>query len=242
MTASDSPSMTEEMRPIPRRQVSSEVARQLQHLIASRSLVEGDRLPTERELAAALQVGRGAVREGLKLLAGFDIVDIRQGSGIFVKKAQQLALLDATHLGSAERRTLLQQATVARRIVDCAAIEHAVSNASDDELMALRRYLEFADSEPNRTKLAHSIDLTFESMIAEMSGNPYVVALQAEAHRYFSSAWKTAGLMPRPAPERSEQHWGILEAMQERDATKARQLMERHFEMQALVGRDGEPT
>jgi len=230
------------MQPIPRRQVSGEVARRLQHLIASRSLVEGDRLPTERELATALQVGRGAVREGLKLLAGFDILDIRQGSGIFVKKAQQLALLDATHLGSAERRGLLRQATVARRIVDCAAIEHAVLNASDDELLALRRYLELADSEPNRTKLAHSIDLTFESMIGEMSGNPYVVALQAEAHRYFSSAWKTAGLMPRPAPERSEQHWGILEAMQERDATKARQLMERHFEMQALVGRDGEPT
>ncbi|HET8728354.1 MAG TPA: FCD domain-containing protein [Alphaproteobacteria bacterium] len=234
MTQPDTLSLSDGIKPISRRHVSAEVARQIQQLIASRNLREGDRLPTERELAAALEVGRGAVREGLKFLAGLEIVDIRQGSGIFVKKAQQLVLLDASHLDSEERRQLLEQATTARAMIDCAATELAARKASPEDLAALRAYLVEADKDPVRTKLAHAIDLNFETMIGRMTGNPYIVALQGEAHRYFRSAWESAGLMPRPATERSNQHWEILSALEEQDALKARLLMERHLHLQAL--------
>ena len=224
------------MKPIPRRQISGEVARQIQQMIAVRGLREGDRLPTEREIAAALEVGRGAVREGLKFLAALDIVDIRQGAGIFVKKVQQLVLLDASHLGSEERRQMLRHATTARQTLDCAAIIAAVPAANEEQIARLRSYLTEADSEPMRTKLGHAIDLTFEAMIGEMSGNPYIVALQAEAHRYFRAAWESAGLIPRPSSERSDQHWAIFEAIEARDADQALRLMQRHFELQALGG------
>lgn len=240
MSEPRSPALTQGIKPIPRRQVSSEVARQIQHLIASRNLKEGDRLPTERDLAAALEVGRGAVREGLKYLAGLEIIDIRQGSGIYVRRAQHLALIDSTSLASEDRRRLLRDATAARRVLDCAAIEVAVRQASDDDIAALRAYLIKADSDPERTKLAHRIDLTFEAMLGRMSGNAYIVALQEEAHRYFRTAWEAVGLIPRPAAERSDQHWDILRAIEERDEAKARRLMEQHFEMHALDGTDSD--
>lgn len=221
--------------PIARRQVSGEVARQIQHLIATRRLREGDRLPTERELAAALDVGRGAVREGLKLLAGLGIIEARQGAGSFVKEPQRLVLLDPSNLDSAERLALLRQATAARRILDVAAVEIAAATISADDLAAIRRFLEEADSEPYRTKLSHAIDLTFETMIARATGNPYLAAIQDEAHRYFRAAWETAGFMPRPAAERSDQHWAIFAALAERNPKAARARMEEHFDLQALV-------
>ncbi len=220
--------------PIQRRQISGEVARQIQHLIATRRLRTGDRLPTERELSAALGVGRGAVREGLKLLAGLGIIEARQGAGSFVKEPQRLALLDPSHLDSAERLALLKQATETRRILDCAAVELAAATISDDDLAEIRRFLDEADSEPYRTKLSHAIDLTFETMIAKAAGNPYLAAVQDEAHRYFRTAWEKAGYMPRPAVERSEQHWAIFAALAARDPKAARALMEEHFALQAL--------
>ena len=222
------------MQPIARKQVSTEAARQIQQLIATRQLREGDRLPTERELAEALQVSRNAVREGLKHLAALEIVHIRQGAGIFVKRPQHLALIDASGFGTDERRRLLQQATTARRVIDCAVVEQATAVVTDEDIAALRAYLEQADSEPVKTRLAHSIDLTFESMIGAMCHNPYLMALQDEAHRYFRTIWNASGLMPRPSEERSEQHWQILDAMETRDPAQARRLMERHFQLQGL--------
>lgn len=228
------PGPASDFTPIARRQVSGEVARQIQHLIATRRLGEGDRLPTERELAAALDVGRGAVREGLKLLAGLGIIEARQGAGSFVKEPQRLVLLDPSHLDSRERLALLRQATAARRILDVAAAELAARTISDDDLAAIRRFLDAADAEPYRTKLSHAIDLTFETLIAKATGNPYLAAIQDEAHRYFRTAWEKAGFMPRPAAERSEQHWAIFAALEARDAGLARARMEEHFDLQAL--------
>src|SRR5690625_2234370 len=121
-------SMTETVRstgltPIPKRRVPEEVARQIQHLIASQRLRTGDKLATERELAETLDVSRGAVREGIKLLAALDIVEVRQGSGTYVKKDQSLVLLDASHLGSEERHHMLKEAHLTRKIIDCAVAE-----------------------------------------------------------------------------------------------------------------------
>lgn len=221
-------------QPISRRQVSGEVARQIQHLIASRRLKEGDKLPAERELAAALDVGRGAVREGVKLLAGLGIVEVRQGSGTFVRESQRVVLLDPSLVGSSEGLVLLKQATAVRRLIDCAAVEAAATAATPDELGEIRAYLERAEQEPLRTKLAHSIDLTFEAMIGRAAGNPYLAAVQNEAHRYFRAAWEQQGFMPRPAADRSAQHWAILHALEQRNAAEARARMEEHFDLQAL--------
>ena len=227
--------LTNVLKPIPRPRVSEEVARRIQDLIASRSLKKGDRLPTERELTESLGVGRGAVREGLRYLAAYDIVSVRQGSGTFVNEVQRLALLQADSLDSEERRNRLRLATEARRTLDCAAVEAAVRHGEPTLVQDLRKCLEDADSEPKKTHLAHAIDLTFEQVIGDHCGNLYLVALQREAHGYFRSAWEGVGLMPRPAGERSAQHWGIFEAVERADADEARQRMTEHFRLQALA-------
>lgn len=219
---------------IPKRQVFEEVARQIQLYIARRRLRAGERLPTERELAEQLGVSRGAVREGLRMLSGLEILDVRQGSGIFVRQPQRLVLIDPSLVDDKERLGLLKKATETRRVIDCAAVEAATRAASDEALKEIRTYLEQADQEPTRTKLAQSIDLTFEDMIGQSADNPYLSAIQREAHRYFRAVWEAQGFIPRPAQERSVQHWAILEAMERRDVAAARARMEDHFDLQAL--------
>lgn len=231
-------SLTEDMKPIARPRASEEVARRLQDLIASRSLKRGDRLPTERELSESLGVGRGAVREGLRYLAALDIVSIRQGSGTFVKEAQRLSLLESASLDSEERRERLRMATDARCVIDCAIVEAATRRSDPKIVPALREHLKAADAEPSRTRLAHAIDLTFEELIGDFCGNVYLMALQREAHGYFRATWEGVGLMPRPADERSEQHWHIFEAIRLGDAEEARRRMQEHFRLQALTPTD----
>jgi GntR family transcriptional repressor for pyruvate dehydrogenase complex len=63
----------------------SEVARRLMDLFTSGSIEPGTRLPPERHLAATLEVGRSAVREALAALEILGIVDVRPGSGTYLR-------------------------------------------------------------------------------------------------------------------------------------------------------------
>ncbi len=45
----------------------------------------GGRLPTERDMAQQYQVSRHVVREALKHLEALDMIEIRQGSGVYIK-------------------------------------------------------------------------------------------------------------------------------------------------------------
>lgn len=62
------------------------VADQIMDLIASRKLNTGDKLPNEFELAAQLNVGRGSIREAVKLLVSRNILVIKRGKGTFIAK------------------------------------------------------------------------------------------------------------------------------------------------------------
>jgi GntR family transcriptional repressor for pyruvate dehydrogenase complex len=63
----------------------SEVARRMLDLFTSGSIAPGTRLPPERQLAATLGVGRSAVREALAALEILGIVDVRPGSGTYLR-------------------------------------------------------------------------------------------------------------------------------------------------------------
>ena len=70
-----------------RESVSSELTRKLiDHLVRDGHLRPGDRLPSERQLAELLGIGRSSVRDALKSLAFLGLIEVRQGAGSYVKE------------------------------------------------------------------------------------------------------------------------------------------------------------
>lgn len=65
--------------PLPER-----VAAQISKLIVDRQLTSEDKLPNEFELAAMLNVGRGTIREAVKLLVARNILVIKRGKGTYI--------------------------------------------------------------------------------------------------------------------------------------------------------------
>ncbi len=59
-------------------------AQQISRLIVERRLTSEDRLPSEFELAELLNVGRGTIREGVKLLVARNVLEIRRGKGTYI--------------------------------------------------------------------------------------------------------------------------------------------------------------
>ncbi len=60
------------------------VADQISQLIIDQQLASGDKLPNEFELATQLNVGRGSVREAVKLLVARNVLEIRRGKGTYI--------------------------------------------------------------------------------------------------------------------------------------------------------------
>ena len=61
-------------------------AEQISKLIVEQHLTGEDRLPSEFELAQLLGVGRGTIREGVKLLVARNVLEIRRGKGTYIAR------------------------------------------------------------------------------------------------------------------------------------------------------------
>lgn len=61
-----------------------QVAEQISQLIIERQLTSGDKLPNEFDLADHLHVGRGTIREAVKLLVSRNVLVIRRGLGTYI--------------------------------------------------------------------------------------------------------------------------------------------------------------
>jgi len=70
--------------PSGRQGASSTVVNSIQRAIQTGVIKVGDKLPNEAELAKELNVGRSSLREGMRILSAYGVVEIRQGEGTFV--------------------------------------------------------------------------------------------------------------------------------------------------------------
>lgn len=68
-----------------------QIAEQIAREIAAGHLSQGDRLPTEREMAATYGVAVGTLRKALSELTDWGLLDRRQGSGNYVQSAESSA-------------------------------------------------------------------------------------------------------------------------------------------------------
>lgn len=81
---------------------------QLREQIADGVWSVGERIPTEPELANRLGVGRNTVREGVRALAHAGLLEIRQGSGTYVRAASELPGAVLRRLADAEIRDVYE--------------------------------------------------------------------------------------------------------------------------------------
>lgn len=71
------------------------VVNSIKQLLMDKKLLPGDKLPNELEISEGLNVSRGSVREAMKILSAFGLVDIRVGNGTYVSESPDSNLLDS---------------------------------------------------------------------------------------------------------------------------------------------------
>lgn len=135
----------------------------------------GSRLPNERELAEALGVNRGSVREALKRLEFLELIEVRHGQGSFVRDISGSSALQVIEALLRDRRTitteLLRQLLEFRRHITIHVFELAAVNHTPDQLERARALVERERQSAGDPEAALKIDLELNALLGEATGN-----------------------------------------------------------------------
>ncbi len=153
----------------------TEVARRLLALFTGGDLAPGTRLPPERQLAATLEVGRSAVREALAALEILGIVDVRPGSGTYLRGSASDLLPQTLRWGLliGERNTA--ELIELRSGLEIYVARLAASRADEGAITALTTTLEAMRSSRDDFAAFAGADSRFHRALSESAANGTIV-------------------------------------------------------------------
>lgn len=224
--------------------VPAEVVRQLDRLIAVRHLQDGDRLPSERDLAASLAVSRPSLREAVRILEAHGRLTVRHGTGVFVRRATADALAGVISAERVRLRDLFQM----RLVLEVPAAGWAAEAATDAQLDDLADILAELALGSGRRPIDYErlkeLDSSFHMGIATAAGNPFLSQTMEVLQRMLAASMETTLKIPGRLQKSRRAHERILAALRARDARGAERAMRSHITQveAAAYARIGERT
>jgi DNA-binding FadR family transcriptional regulator len=228
--------MSEYLGPIPMQTAGERIAERIVTAIALGEFVPDQRLPTERDLAAALEVSRTTVREALQRLQAAGYVTTRRGrnGGTFVSAmAGNGAGSDADAM---IRRTLIpawQELTEVldfRRLIEQTIARTAAQRRDDNDITAIRAAVHDYERAPDRDA-SRRADHSLHQAIARAAHNSRLVAVSASVRREVSLGFDAEPYTPQVRQRAIRQHPDLAEAVIAGDADRAAALADEHFSL-----------
>lgn len=212
----------------------SAVATKLLDLFTGGSIAPGTRLPPERQLAATLEVGRSAVREALAALEILGVVDVRPGSGTYLRGSVSELLPQSLSWGILiGSRSTVELAEV-RGALEIYAARLAAENMTDEQLARLtsavdRMRSSLEQSDPQQLGEFVEADLQFHQELAASTGNTVLLDL-LQIIRSLLRVWVDRAVQdPDEARTALEEHTAVLDAISRRDGHAAASAMAHHM-------------
>lgn len=234
---------TAEGRPDNGSNVADEIVQRIEGLIIDGRLVEGERLPSERDLATIFATSRPTISQAIRVLVVRGLIDSRRGSGAYVTVTSELMLVGGTRLLADLNRDSIHQLHQFRLWLETTGVQEAILHGTSAEFSVALNAM-------NRMKADHldvaewmSADTQFHAAIVRASQNPFLAAIYETVHtsllNFEYQSWIESGRVPSwlagdNLAEVVELHAPIVDAILDRDATAAIAAVARHHEAMAL--------
>ena len=185
-------SSTAQLLRLPSMDRSQQVIEALSNYIKAASLKAGDRLPAERELMAALAVGRSTIREVISHFQALGVMETRKGSGTYLLRPISAATihmpltLDATHL-----RDVLLQTLEVRRGIEVEAGMVAARRRTAEDLAVIEAKLDLMEAAHHSRGASGPEDLEFHLAIYDATHNPLFKQLLEQMRGAFERFWSS---------------------------------------------------
>ncbi|WP_434511937.1 FadR/GntR family transcriptional regulator [Desulfitobacterium sp. AusDCA] len=223
-----------ELKPIKTRKIYEEIVEQIRDLVTSKNLKPGDRLPSERDLAARLHVSRASVREALSALEMLGLLEIRSGEGTYIRQIDiESVITPLAWLLYMEKDSDLELLEV-RKIFEAQAAALASERSNPEDLQEMGSALRRMYSDLQTGRLGEEADHQFHFAVARATHNSIFIRLMNAISDTMHHTLKTSRIKlyeEKGMPEQLyNEHEGIFEAIQQRDIQHAKERMLAHLE------------
>ena len=214
--------------------LSQTVESAIEEAIRSGDFSTGEKLPSEKELCAQFGVSRTVMREALRMLSARGLLRIEKGRGIFVSRlsadsvANPMELYLHMHSGPDHAVHVVgARQLIEPPIAGAAALQHTASDAAK-----LRANVAELATATHDNALLSTLDMSFHLLIAEAAHNP-VLPLFIRPIQMLMPAIKADvyGVVGDAHAAAVHWHTRILEAILDRDASRAEAEMHGHLEV-----------
>jgi GntR family transcriptional regulator, transcriptional repressor for pyruvate dehydrogenase complex len=221
----------EKLTPIDQKPSASErVAERLIGLISSGNIAPGDKLPSENELAKALQVSRPVVREALRGLSMMGIVASRQGGGCYVTDLKPQRLMAPLSFALSLQDYNIESLFGARRVIDTGVAAEAATNATDAQIASLKVLVEAGYKLIDDPIGFRVMDVEFHELVAKAADNDFLEKVANSLYSLAIEQRRKASAKPGVLKRSAADHAAIYEAIAAHDPAAASLAMGRHVE------------
>ena len=207
-----------------------QLADRIKERIFHNELKEGEQLPNETELAEGFGVSRTVVREAMQRLEQEGFVEVQRGRGTFVVyHAGEAVRQSLGNLMEVQRGDSWQALVEVRELLEPGIAYLAALRADHEDLAAMHAAVAIMDEAMNDADAYIQADNAFHLAMARATGNSLVITL-AESMMALLSAHRKEIFATATGPQNGQYHHKrILRAIEQHDATTARQYMEEHL-------------
>ncbi len=206
------------------------VISRIKQALADKRLRSGDKLPTEKELAEGLGVGRGSVREAIKILAALGVVTTQHGDGTYIRPDVSGSvlgpLLFSLIISGPEAKKLIEF----REMLEFGIVRLLVRGIGESRLAgvvsAFRALEELALNEnPSASELTEA-DLAFHRALGEATGNEPAAKVYSFILEYFRPFMERLHANPEYRGASMQLHEALFRAVTDKDLGTAEKALE----------------
>jgi GntR family transcriptional repressor for pyruvate dehydrogenase complex len=221
------------IRPIKPKRISCQVFEQIRELIYKGVFKPEQQIPTERDLAASMEVSRTSVRNAIDKLVRLGLLKQLHGLGTFVSSPETREGNPLSTAMATDEATYLDLLEV-RMGLECNAAKLAAKRASASDLLAIQQSLrEMTEDLADTGTISTAADAAFHMAVTLSTKNPVLIHLTRNFYDFlFVGIKKSLGHMKENEvayEDVLEQHRTIFQHIKNREPQKAHDAMYAHI-------------
>ena len=200
-------------------------------MIKDGRLIVGSKIPSERDIAEQLGIGRNSTREAISIMRGMGLIESRHGSGNYIAKNSERTISSIVSvmlaLGSISMKDILDF----RRTMSRAVIENIFTNGfDDDDKECVKKIIDNMESASGEQFLL--LDQEFHVALIHATHNHlFITVMEAIAQVYQDSMSRVIESADMETTKRFlEIHSKIYECIIKKDKDECLKYINEHYD------------
>lgn len=209
----------------------SKVIAYIKAMISEGRLYPGDKLPTERELADTLHVGRYSIREALRIMDNMGLIESRQGSGNYLVTNIGKNIAESMKMMLMVKQIGYLEISQLRRAIELYVYSSAMKQITCEKLETMDMTLRAMKSASGVSRAR--LDKQFHDALLFESDNKLVISIMeslSEVCQFFIEK-VLCNTSNEIGEKLMDTHVRMLQGLQEKNIVKGNEAINDHYDI-----------